>query len=87
MSRDKKFSGEYGGKVLCTRCNATTDVSERSEKVHEYFTVGCSYCQWLDISDLRDQLEKVTTQRDALAAAIDVKRTLVAVALPKGPTP
>lgn len=77
MSRHEKFKGEYGAKVHCTLCNATTEASDRAEKVHEHFTVGCVFCQWQDIAELRAKLEKVTEQRDALAAAIDVKRTLV----------
>ncbi len=76
MSRAEKFSGEYGGKVHCSVCDASTEASPRDEKVHEFFTVGCAYCQWLDIKELRDKLAAVTKQRDALAQAIDVKRTL-----------
>lgn len=78
-SAEKKFAGEYGGSIHCTRCNADTTATEREEKVHQYFTIGCVFCQWQDIADLRAELGKVTKQRDALASAIDVKRTLEAV--------
>lgn len=82
---EKKFEGQHGAKIHCTLCDATTEASDRPKKVHEYFTVGCVFCQWEDIAVLREKLKKVTEQRDALAAAIDVKRTLVVLEPPKEP--
>ena len=71
-----KKTKEWGGTILCTICQASTTVTERAGAIHEYYTIPCAYCIWLERKSLAEELSRVREQRDALASAIDVARTI-----------
>lgn len=75
-----------GGTVHCTIHEADTKVSSTEAKLPEHFTIGCAYCLELENRRLRESLEKVTKQRDALVAAIDVAKTIQPVVENKNPS-
>lgn len=60
----------------CNLHNAAFKVEVVRDSKGERLLVRCPYCMAEEINKLRGRLEEVTTHRDTLLSAIDLKRLL-----------